>query len=97
MNSPVGYIEGCAGSDFSPSTGLSLIANFVSGKTFDSFDIIFFGSISLGIFWEEVLGYEIIPSKYKDCANCRVLDGEILNCAYASLCKVVKSKGCGGG
>jgi len=49
--------HGWAGSDFSPSIGLSLVANFASGNCLISLAIIFLGSISLGIFCEEVLGY----------------------------------------
>src|SRR3989344_1733028 len=58
LNSPVGYIEGCAGSDFGPSTGFKREANFTCSGYFIFNDFnIFWGSISLGIFCEDVRGY----------------------------------------
>ena len=50
-----------------------------------------------GIFWLEVLGYEIRPSRYSFCAILNASDGEILCRLYASLCNVVRSNGKGGG
>ena len=70
-------MDGWAGSVFLPSTGTSLLMSFSTLYLFAIVSRISLYPMAGGSFWLEVLGYEINPAKYRDCAAAREREGFI--------------------